>query len=121
MSFVRPRRRGRRFRPALHDHENTATGATTRLSLGTISTDLSYDEVSVVPVFPPLSIARTAEARFELSWATNHVGYVLESAAALPAGAWEPVPDSVTFSGDRFTVVVSGAEQARYFRFRKVL
>jgi hypothetical protein len=101
-------------------HTFTAARATTRLSLGTINTDLSYDEVSVVPVFPRLTIARTAEARFELSWATNHVGYSVESTAALPAVAWVPVPESVTLSGDHFTVVVSGGEQARYFRLRKV-
>jgi len=77
-------------------------------------------QFSVAPEIPPhLNITVPGVQQVQLAWNTNHTGYILESAGALPAANWEPVTNSVVVAGENFSVTVDTGETNRFFRLRK--
>jgi hypothetical protein len=75
--------------------------------------------VDASPPRPALDLFQLDAATLELSWPTNAVGYVLESATNLPAQTWSPVTNSVTASGDLFFVQLSIIGSRQFYRLRK--
>jgi len=84
--------------------------------------DFALMRLTVVDASPPrptLDVVQLDAASIELSWPTNAVGYVLESATNLPAQAWSPVTNSVTTNGDFIFVELSITESMQFYRLRK--
>lgn len=68
---------------------------------------------------PQLRLLRMGPADARISWTTNSVGYVLESASTLAAPLWSPVTNTVSvIAGDYSVTVETGAAQ-QVFRLRK--
>lgn len=76
---------------------------------------------TIVPK-PPLrlSVTRVGPSELQISWATNHTGYVLESALTLPAQAWTTVTNSRVITSDHFYVKVRAGAAQEFFRLRKL-
>jgi len=68
---------------------------------------------------PQLNIARLGVQLIQMSWNTNHSGFTLESAPALPAANWEPTTNGVVIVGQEFSVAVDANDAQRFFRLRK--
>jgi len=84
--------------------------------------DFALMRLTVVEASPPrptLDLVQLDAVTIELSWPTNAVGYVLESATNFPAQAWSPVTNSVTTSGDLFFVQSSITGSRQFYRLRK--
>jgi len=67
---------------------------------------------------PSLSAVLAGGAQVQLAWPTNHIGYALESAPALPTASWGPVTNRVAVVGHQYSVVVAMDETRRFFRLR---
>jgi autotransporter-associated beta strand protein len=67
---------------------------------------------------PTLTIARSADANVVLAWATNFMGYSLESNTNLNSNVWDIVspPPSINGTNHVVTNAISGME--KYFRLR---
>jgi len=69
---------------------------------------------------PSLTVASIAPAQAILQWPTNYTGFQVESALSLEAGSlWRPFTNAVTLNGAVFSVAVSTASAALFFRLRK--
>jgi len=71
------------------------------------------------PPRPSLDFVQVDAATLQLSWPTNAVGYVLESATNFSAQAWSPVTNSITTNGDAFFVELDITGSRQFFRLRK--
>ena len=78
---------------------------------------LFFSHFAVRPV-PRLEIRASAPMQVALSWPTNAVGYVLESAAALPASLWSQLTNAPVTVGNQFTVGVDATNGQQFFRLR---
>ena len=65
-----------------------------------------------------LKIARTASG-LALSWPASITGFVLESAGAIPAPAWNVVPGATVVEGGQNVVNVEAGGSAKFFRLKK--
>lgn len=81
--------------------------------------DFALMRLTVVDATPVLDFVRLDAATIQLSWPTNAVGYVLESATNLPARAWSPVTDTIITNGDTFLVELGVIGPRQFFRLRK--
>jgi hypothetical protein len=78
--------------------------------------DLTY----TIGTLPSLTIAKTAPAEAVLEWPNNYTGFIPESALSLDAGTvWSPITSLVIVNGAVFSVSVSTANGAEFFRLRK--
>lgn len=78
--------------------------------------DLTY----TMGTLPRLTIAKTTPTQARLQWSTNYSGFVVQSAATLGTGSlWVTIPNPVTVNGTNYTVAVSTANPARFFRLRR--
>lgn len=80
-------------------------------------TSFTVVDASVPP--PILEVLQLGGAKVRLSWPAEAVGYVLESAASLPAQAWISVTNDVAVDVDRFTVELETTGTQRLYRLRK--
>lgn len=76
--------------------------------------------LQVLPGSGPYQIAiQQADAsHVTLSWTTNAVGWILESASSLSAASWETVTNSPDITGTNFSLTIESAD-TRFFRLRK--
>ena len=84
-------------------------------------TSVTFDNFSLTAAFvaPRLSISLLGGMQVQLSWATNSVGYALESATSLPDPAWTVVPNVPAVTNGQFTVTVGAGEGQRFFRLHE--
>ena len=80
---------------------------------------ISLTVVDATPPRPALDIGIIAGGRVRISWDLLATGFTLESAAALPAVAWQPVGAPVTAVGDRWEVELDAAGVSQWFRLRQ--
>jgi hypothetical protein len=88
----------------------------------TLYVDYALMDITVVDASipaPVLTISQAYIGSIEISWPTNAIGYVLESATSIPATVWSPVTASVVTNADLFTVQLEVAGSQRMYRLRK--
>lgn len=66
-----------------------------------------------------LTVRKLDNSQALLTWSTNATGYVLETAASLPAMTWSSVTNAVEIAGDQFAVTVETASGRQFFRLHK--
>ena len=84
--------------------------------------DFALMRLTVVDASPPrptLDLVQLDAATLQLSWPTNAVGYVLESATNLSGQAWSPITTGITTNGDSFFVELGITGSRQFFRLRK--
>ena len=84
--------------------------------------DFALMRLTVVDASPPrpiLDFAQVDAATLHISWPTNALGYVLESATDLPAQAWSPVTNSIATNGEFFFVELGITGSRQFYRLRK--
>ena len=75
---------------------------------------------SMVPVSSlQLNIARTNSDSFAITWPTNIPAFHLEFATNMLTSAWQPVTNSITIVGGRFSVSPDASPASRFYRLRK--
>ena len=99
------------------------TVALTNYDAYVISLTLDYALMSLTVVdasIPPpaLAISQVDVGLIEISWPANAVDYALEFATNLSAPVWDPVTNSVTIQGDRFTVQLATGDIQQLYRLR---
>ena len=65
---------------------------------------------------PSLTMSSPSALSVRLTWPTNSQGYLLESAAQLPATLWLPVTNRPLVLGDRFVLTVGTTNPSQFFR-----
>ena len=79
-----------------------------------------YGYGHIIPVQPPkVNISRIGASQAEITWATNHCGYIVETATSLPAASWTALTNPVTIRDGLFSVTISTGESQRVFRLHK--
>lgn len=79
-----------------------------------------YGYGHIMPVQPPrVDISRIGANLAEITWPTNHCGYILETAASLPATSWTGLTNRVAVRDGLFSVTIGTGESPRAFRLRK--
>lgn len=101
----------------------TATGTTTRLSFS--GSDVSLDDVSVVPVAPPgIMISRIVSTTngLALSWSVgeSNTAYTVQTRGSLSAGVWQNAPMRYRWPWP-FSQWADAAQTARAPRFYRVM
>ncbi|MCL4180075.1 MAG: hypothetical protein KJ072_20300 [Verrucomicrobia bacterium] len=67
---------------------------------------------------PLLRILRETN-KLHLSWSSVYSGFILETADALPALAWNPAPTSLVVEGDQIVATIETGSGTQWFRLRK--
>lgn len=99
----------------------TATSQSITLSLSAQrnGTGVAYkiDNIAMQPI--PLVTATTAGRNIALFWPTNAVGFSLQSATNIAAGAWWAVTNAPTVLGSNYAVSLSASSGSRLFRLKR--
>ena len=75
--------------------------------------------LGTVPLLPYLN-ARPSGSELLLSWPTNAAGFTLQSTLNLtPPVTWIDSTQSPAVSGNRFTLMPSASDSARFYRLKK--
>jgi len=83
---------------------------------GSGSGSLVLDFTNVPDGRPELEIT----LKVMITWPAETADYILETADALPAADWTPVPVTPALLDGRFTVLLEAAAQSRFFRLRPI-
>ena len=79
---------------------------------------VTISNLTLVPAVR-LSISLAGPESVQITWATNFADYALEQASSLSASDWVALTNSVTTTGDRFSVTVATGKANEFFRLRK--
>lgn len=74
----------------------------------------------IVTEIPPALGLNLTNGLFQLTWPTNEIGYALQAATNLNAGAtWSGVSNAVTVINQQFTVTVTNKFASQFFRLAR--
>jgi hypothetical protein len=81
----------------------------------------AFSEVFDVVATPPTLTVTKSGSGVEISWPTaNSTGYVLQSRDAFGVGNWGTASETVTVSGDKNVVTITGGGSGtRFYRLNK--
>lgn len=79
---------------------------------------VAISNLTVVPA-PWLEVAHAGASSLQLTWATNFGDYILESAAELTAPTWNAVTNTVTNTGDHFSVTLGTDANNAFYRLHR--
>lgn len=66
-----------------------------------------------------INIMRTDSLHVTLSWATNAVGWKLQSAASVISAGWDVITDAPSLNGTNFTLSINTTNSRQFFRLAK--
>ncbi len=81
--------------------------------------DRDQDGVLDCDAVPPSLQLTRASAELLFSWSTNSLWFVLEAATSLSPGAWTPVTELRSVTGDQVIVTNSITGNSRFYRLRR--
>lgn len=100
-----------------------STAALTNYDAYVLNLTLDFALVSLTVVdasLPPpvLDCAPLNATTIQLSWPTNHTGYVLQQKSSLSDASWVNAAESIAIAGENYQVTVLTTNSARFFRLR---